>query len=615
MESVSAVYKSRLKEIFSKYNPSKVHNVDSLIAKYKGSEHDLYEKVCRKYGIDAEEEYEGPADGDEEPEEESDDPFASTEEEEEEKKVVVKAKPVVAQQKRRPVATAVSKTQTATKAKPAAQRKPLAQRKPVAQRKPREKPKPAAKRPTKAAVANERRKRNVVEANEKEDLEDEEEEVDEKKETQEERKVQAPSNPPPNAWVLLFRQTSTEKGGGPWEKHLDTLNIEDVANPMYANFKLLEGDFFRNSKGAFRFKLTWPSAPVDISPSEMTWVQTSQPFAEEIEGFEAETGKLENFEGLWRPEDCASLCQGGECGLKIGLDEEHSDGISQRGIMAPDMAMAYVVEMYVAVPAIARYPLDVNGRDLEGENHGELCGGAEFKYGALTIKNDGYFKVPNCEMFKTRTLKKNFTLSVWVQQLKTQECAHIIGKGPWRKGFSIGIRHFKGTGNQTRFSINGSQGQKVVNATTKAWDLFPQLADKELQKLALEEEDKTWYHFVMTLGESTFSAYVNGKLVGEQKFHGNAILRSADLKVGAGGSGSEGESPLLGRMFDLLIFDRALSPVLIQNLYECGVKKAADLDRREIQAAKEEAEALARKRAQPTDQYRKMMARMKMRKR
>lgn len=136
-----------------------------------------------------------------------------------------------------------------------------------------------------------------------------------------------------------------------------------------------------------------------------------------------------------------------------------------------------------------------------------------------------------------------------------------------------------------------------------------------MQKLALEEPDKTWYHFVMTLGESTFRAYVDGKMVGEQKFHGNSILRNGDLKVGAGGSGSQTEYPLLGRIFDLLLFDRALSQKHIENLYEVGAKKAADLDRREIQAEKDAAEALARKRAQPTDQYRKMMARMKMRQR
>jgi len=602
MTSVAVEYKKRLKEIFRKHNRSKVSGIDSLLSKYSGREHELYEKVCNKYGIDPEDEYYGVDDGDEEPEEESDDPFASSSEEEEKvvQKVVVKT--------RKPVAVAKPKPAAVAKPKPAEQRKPYSKRKPVA------KPKVDMSR-TKRAIAA-RNKQNAVQEDEKvESLEDEEDEVEEKKETQEEKKSQPVSYPAPNAWELLFRQTSTEKGGGPWVKHVDTENEEDPTNPMFANFKVLEGDYFRNRKGAFRFKLTWPSAPKKITPSEMTWLQTSHPFAEEMEGYEPETGIPEAFEGLWRPEGCASLCQGGECGLKIGLDEEHSDGVSQRGVMALDQEMAYVVEMYVAVPALARYPLDTDGRDLEGENHGELVGEAKFKIGALSINSDGYFKVTNCDMFKIHKLKKNFTVSVWVQQLKSQECAHIVNKGPWRKAFSIGIRHFKGTGNQTRFSVTGSQGQKVINQTTKSWDKFPQLADKELQKLALEEEDKTWYHFLMTLGDSTFTAYVNGELVGEQKFYGNAILRSGDLKVGAGGSGSQMEYPLHGRIFDFLLFDRALSPKHIKNLYECGLKKAADLDRREIQAAKDAAEALARKRAQPTDQYRKMMARMKMRKR
>jgi len=603
MTSVNAEYRRRLKDIFNDHNRAKLSSVDKLLSKYKGTEHDLYEKVCSKYGIDPEDEYYGPADGDEEPEEESDDPFASSSEEEEKvvQKVVAKPKKPVAAARPKPVAV---------KPKPVEQRKPYTKRKPVA------KPKVDMSRTKRAMAA--RNKRNAVEEDEKvESQEDEEEEVEEKKETQEEKKSEAVSYPAPNAWELIFRQTSTEKGGGPWVKHVDTQNEDDPTNAMFANFKVLEGDYFRNKKGAFRFKLTWPSAPAEITPNEMTWLQTSHPFAEEaIEGFEPGTGMVEGFEGLWRPENCASLCRASdECGLEIGLDEEHSDGVSQRGVMAPGKVMAYVAEMYVAVPAIARYPLDTDGRDLEGENHGELVGDAKFKIGALSINCDGYLKVANCAMFKAHKLKKNLTVSVWVQQLKSQECAHIVCKGPWRKGFSIGIRHFKGQGNQTRFNVTGSQGQKVVNTTTKPWEKFPQLADKELQKIALEEEDKTWYHFLMTLGDSTFTAYVNGKVVGEHKFYGNAIFKNHDMKVGAGGSGSQAEFPLHGRMFDLLLFDRALSPKNIQNIYECGLKKAADLDRREIQAAKDAAEALARKRAQPTDQYRKMMARMKMRKR
>lgn len=607
MTSVSVEYKSRLKELFKKYNKSKIGTIDRLVAKYQGNEHELYVKVCQKYGVNPQGEYNGPADGDEEPEEESDDPFASTEEEEEEEKVV----------------------QEVVKPKVVAQRKPVAKPKPAVVAK----PKPAvAARPKKTVAArrfdtkaNKRQNRTfaqkarprplkkpVVQEDEKAESPDlAEEEEDEKTEKKAEQKV---SYPPPNAWVLLFRQTSTEKGGGPWQKHLDLLNPEELTNPLYANFQLLEGDYFRNRNGAFRFKLAWPSAPEKITPSEMEFLQTSHPFAEEIEGFAPVSGELEDFEGLWRPEDCASLCQAGACGLKIGLDQEHSDGVSQRGMMAPGGDLAYVCEMYVAVPAIARYTL-ADTRDLEGENDGELCGGAKFKLGALNLNADGFFKVPNCAMFKAHKMKKNFTVSVWVQQLKIQECAHIIGKGPWRKAFSIGIRYYKGQGNQTRFSVNGSQGQKVVNATTKGWDLFPQLSDPELQKLALEDEDKTWYHFCITLGDSWFRAYVNGKLVGEQKFHGNSILKGGDLKVGAGGSGSVAEYPLRGRMFDLLLFDRALAPTSIQNVYECGAKKAADLDRREIQAIKDAEEEAARKRAQPSDQYQKMMARMKMRKR
>lgn len=57
--SVAKVYKERLVAIYEQHSPDKLASVDSLLARAKGKEHDLYVRVCTKYGIAEEAEYKG----------------------------------------------------------------------------------------------------------------------------------------------------------------------------------------------------------------------------------------------------------------------------------------------------------------------------------------------------------------------------------------------------------------------------------------------------------------------------------------------------------------------------------------------------------------------------
>jgi len=58
--SVSYVYKEKIRELYEKQNPEKLKRLDTLMAKYEGSEHSLYVKICQKYNLTPDEEYKYP---------------------------------------------------------------------------------------------------------------------------------------------------------------------------------------------------------------------------------------------------------------------------------------------------------------------------------------------------------------------------------------------------------------------------------------------------------------------------------------------------------------------------------------------------------------------------
>jgi hypothetical protein len=64
--SVAKTYEQRIKSVYEKHAKDKVKGVAALLKKAKGKEHELYERVCNKYAVDAETEYKLPAKGDKE---------------------------------------------------------------------------------------------------------------------------------------------------------------------------------------------------------------------------------------------------------------------------------------------------------------------------------------------------------------------------------------------------------------------------------------------------------------------------------------------------------------------------------------------------------------------
>jgi hypothetical protein len=55
--TVPKIYSQRIKDLYKSHAPDKVSGVSDLMKKSKGKEHELYLRICNKYGTDPEEEY------------------------------------------------------------------------------------------------------------------------------------------------------------------------------------------------------------------------------------------------------------------------------------------------------------------------------------------------------------------------------------------------------------------------------------------------------------------------------------------------------------------------------------------------------------------------------
>ena len=60
------VYEQRIRAIYEQHAPKKARRVYSLMKKYKNNEYELYERICEKYGVGPEPEFESPDDEEEE---------------------------------------------------------------------------------------------------------------------------------------------------------------------------------------------------------------------------------------------------------------------------------------------------------------------------------------------------------------------------------------------------------------------------------------------------------------------------------------------------------------------------------------------------------------------
>ena len=68
--TAAKVYEQRIRAIYKKHAPKKLRRVFSLMKKYSGDEYNLYLRICDKYSVTAEPEFENPDDEEEEDDEE-----------------------------------------------------------------------------------------------------------------------------------------------------------------------------------------------------------------------------------------------------------------------------------------------------------------------------------------------------------------------------------------------------------------------------------------------------------------------------------------------------------------------------------------------------------------
>jgi hypothetical protein len=62
--TVQQEYEHRLKKIYRHRAPDKITKIQNLLNKHQGKEHELYEKLCKKYKLKPNPQYFGPQDQD-----------------------------------------------------------------------------------------------------------------------------------------------------------------------------------------------------------------------------------------------------------------------------------------------------------------------------------------------------------------------------------------------------------------------------------------------------------------------------------------------------------------------------------------------------------------------
>jgi uncharacterized repeat protein (TIGR01451 family) len=193
---------------------------------------------------------------------------------------------------------------------------------------------------------------------------------------------------------------------------------------------------------------------------------------------------------------------------------------------------------------------DGSARDLSGTNHGTLTNGAGFTAGkagsAFAFDGaDDFVTVPDAPALRFDPTAP-MSLEAWVYRTSPASLQHIIGKRMARGGepYNYQLVFWDANG----ICLSSSNGSVCTSGGT---------ADLPLN---------AWTHLAATSGGGTFNVYVNGVL----RATGPGTLGPADgapFTLGTSGTVHETGQSFGGRLDEVAIYDRALSPAEIEALY------------------------------------------------
>jgi prepilin-type N-terminal cleavage/methylation domain-containing protein len=212
------------------------------------------------------------------------------------------------------------------------------------------------------------------------------------------------------------------------------------------------------------------------------------------------------------------------------------------------------------LPAVYNSTTDSDGNNfMQGDYHGILRSGAEWKKGGRwNMKNsiqfngrNSYVEIPGTSSIDFNTAKDDFTIETWVNLDNLNGAAQtFFSKCEW---YSISQYDAYLTGN--RFEVD-------VGSGTAAW-------------LSPRPEANKWFNFVLTSEAGKFQLYVNGQAMTGKTTDGTnpvAVERTSyPFILGAASiTGNTRNYFFQGKMDELMVIKRALTPSEVKGIYEMG---------------------------------------------
>jgi len=209
---------------------------------------------------------------------------------------------------------------------------------------------------------------------------------------------------------------------------------------------------------------------------------------------------------------------------------------------------------------IAYYPFQGNANDATGNNHN-----AAVYYAILTNNQFGlpdtayyfsgaYIEVTNTIGFPAST--NDFTVSLWV---------NFAQLNPGSPGSQFQILFCGRSYDSFQLDINTSSGTNApIDLFTGATEDNP----NDLTTATVAWTLNNWYNLQIIRSQNNLAIYRNAQLIGQTvATHTNAAA-GQNLDFGARLSGPGSDFPLAGALTDIRIYNRALSPQEVAQLYE-----------------------------------------------
>lgn len=236
-------------------------------------------------------------------------------------------------------------------------------------------------------------------------------------------------------------------------------------------------------------------------------------------------------------------------------------GIYNRGLTATEIQSIYNAGQSGKCKPIATNPTanqiawfsgDGDTRDFLGLNpNGMLNGNASFTVGKVgqSFNFDG--SGDNVELASNANFNptSQMTLETWVYK-RTGGDADLVGKD----GETSERQYWLGAASNSRFRPH-------LSTTNNGLVFFDGATQYDLN---------TWYHLVMTYDGATLRLYVNGVLDGQTAASGSIITTSQPFRIGGGAPTGQLQNHLNGKLDEVSLYSRALSPSEIAAIYNAG---------------------------------------------